>query len=143
LCADRGPRIRTDPDLMSQSTRRTPSSSGRNDSDLEQPIALCARALGQEHVRHLVHEWSTFARTISGSTLRVNVDQCEETHTKEEAKAKEQLLQEFAEAYEQLIETASLAAQRGVTRRRDRWGPREIVGLYWLRGISVLKSGGK
>ena len=31
--------------------------------------------------------------------------------------SKEQLLQEFAEAYEQLIETASLAAQRGVTQR--------------------------
>ena len=41
--------------------------------------------------------------------------------------SKEQLLQEFAEAYEQLIGTASLAAQRGVTRQGDTWGPREIV----------------
>ncbi len=41
--------------------------------------------------------------------------------------SKEQLLQEFAKAYEQLIGTASLAAQRGVTRQGDTWGPREIV----------------
>ncbi len=40
---------------------------------------------------------------------------------------KEQLLQEFAEAYEQLIETATLAAQRGMTQGKDGWGPREIV----------------
>jgi len=47
--------------------------------------------------------------------------------TGEEAMSKEQLLQEFAEAFEKLIGTASLAAQRGVTRQGDRWGPREIV----------------
>ena len=41
--------------------------------------------------------------------------------------SKEQLLQEFAKAYEQLIGTASLAAQRDVTRQGDTWGPREIV----------------
>ncbi len=41
--------------------------------------------------------------------------------------SKEQLLQEFADAYEQLIETATEAAQRGVTRKGDTWGPREIV----------------
>jgi len=52
--------------------------------------------------------------------------------------SKEQLLQEFAEAYEQLIETASLAAQRGVTQRRDRWGPREIVAH--LAGWEVMAS---
>ena len=52
--------------------------------------------------------------------------------------SKEQLLQKFAEAYEQLIETASLAAQRGVTQRRDRWGPREIVGH--LAGWEVMAS---
>jgi hypothetical protein len=40
---------------------------------------------------------------------------------------KEQLLQEFAEAYEQLIRTASLTAQRGMTHQADRWGPSEIV----------------
>ena len=52
--------------------------------------------------------------------------------------SKEQLLQEFAEAYEQLIETASLAAQRGVTQRRDRWGPREIVAH--LAGWEVMAT---
>ena len=41
--------------------------------------------------------------------------------------SKEQLLQEFAQAYEHLMETATLAAQRGVTQGRDGWGPREIV----------------
>jgi Protein of unknown function (DUF1706) len=52
--------------------------------------------------------------------------------------SKEQLLQEFAEAYEQLIETASLAAQRGMTRQGDTWGPREIVGH--LAGWEVMAS---
>ena len=52
--------------------------------------------------------------------------------------SKEQLLQEFAEAYEKLIETASLAAQRGVTQRRDGWGPREIVAH--LAGWEVMAS---
>ena len=41
--------------------------------------------------------------------------------------SKEQLLQEFAIAYEKLIGTATEAAQRGVTRQADRWGPRETV----------------
>jgi hypothetical protein len=40
---------------------------------------------------------------------------------------KEELLQQFAEANEQLIATASRAAQAGVGRQADRWGPREIV----------------
>ena len=52
--------------------------------------------------------------------------------------SKEQLLQEFAEAYEQLIETASLAAQRGLTRQADTWGPREIVAH--LAGWEVMAS---
>jgi hypothetical protein len=52
--------------------------------------------------------------------------------------SKELLLQEFAESFEQLIETASLAAQRGVTRKRDRWGPREIVGH--MAGWEVMAS---
>ena len=51
---------------------------------------------------------------------------------------KEQLLQEFAEAYEQLIGTASLAAQRGVTSQADGWGPREIVAH--LAGWEVMAS---
>jgi hypothetical protein len=52
--------------------------------------------------------------------------------------SKEQLLQEFAKAYEHLMETATLAAQRGVTQRRDGWGPREIVGH--LAGWEVMAS---
>ena len=52
--------------------------------------------------------------------------------------SKEQLLQEFAQAYEHLMETATLAAQRGVTHGRDGWGPREIVGH--LAGWEVLAS---
>ena len=52
--------------------------------------------------------------------------------------SKEQLLHEFAEAYEHLMETASLAAQRGVTQRRDGWGPREIVAH--LAGWEVMAS---
>ena len=41
--------------------------------------------------------------------------------------SKEHLLQELAEAYEQFISTATKAAQRGVTRTGDTWGPREVV----------------
>jgi len=52
--------------------------------------------------------------------------------------SKEQLLQEFAEAYEQLVETTSLAAQRGVTRQGDAWGPREIVAH--LAGWEVMAT---
>ncbi len=52
--------------------------------------------------------------------------------------SKEQLLQEFAEAYEQLIETASRAAQHGVTRQGDMWGPREIVSH--LAGWEIMAS---
>jgi len=52
--------------------------------------------------------------------------------------SKEQLLQQFAEAYEQLIEMASLAEQRGVTRQADRWGPREIVAH--LAGWEVIAT---
>jgi len=47
---------------------------------------------------------------------------------------KEQLLQEFAGACEQLMATATHAAQRGVTR----WGPREIVAH--LAGWEVMAS---
>ena len=52
--------------------------------------------------------------------------------------SKELLLQELAEAFEQLIGTASLAAQRGVTRQGDRWGPREIVAH--LAGWEVMAT---
>src|SRR5437763_7252022 len=56
----------------------------------------------------------------------------------EEAMSKEQLLQEFAEAYEKLIGTATQAAQRGVTRQGDTWGPREIVAH--LAGWEVMAT---
>ena len=52
--------------------------------------------------------------------------------------SKEQLLQEFADAYEQLIGTATEAAQRGVTRQGDEWGPREIVAH--LAGWEVMAT---
>ncbi len=50
--------------------------------------------------------------------------------------SKEQLLQELANAFEQLIGTATEAAQRGVTRQGDTWGPREIVAH--LAGWEVM-----
>ena len=52
--------------------------------------------------------------------------------------SKELLLQEFAEAYEELIEKASLEVQLGVTQKQGRWGPREIVGH--LAGWEVMAS---
>jgi len=52
--------------------------------------------------------------------------------------SKELLLHEFAEAYEELIEKASLEVQRGVTQKQGRWGPREIVGH--LAGWEVMAS---
>ena len=42
--------------------------------------------------------------------------------TKEDAMTKEQLLQELAEAFEQLIGTATEAAQRGMTRQGGQVG---------------------
>ncbi len=41
--------------------------------------------------------------------------------------AKEELLQQFAAAYEQLIVTASQAVQHGITNQPDGLGPRETV----------------
>lgn len=52
--------------------------------------------------------------------------------------SKEQLLQELAEAFEQLIATATEAAQRAVTRQGDRWGPREVVAH--LAGWEVMAT---
>ena len=52
--------------------------------------------------------------------------------------SKEQLLQELADAYERFIETAKEAAQRGVTRKGDTWGPREIVAH--LAGWEVIAT---
>src|SRR5712671_1275376 len=52
--------------------------------------------------------------------------------------SKEQLLQAFAEAYEQLMAAATSAAQRGVNRQGDTWGPREIVAH--LAGWEVMAT---
>src|SRR5437764_14541032 len=41
--------------------------------------------------------------------------------------SREQLLQELMAAFEQLIATATEAAQRGVSRSADSWGPREVI----------------
>ena len=52
--------------------------------------------------------------------------------------SKEQLLQELADAFEKLIGTATEAAQQGVTRKGDTWGPREIVAH--LAGWEVMAT---
>ena len=52
--------------------------------------------------------------------------------------SKEQLLQELAEAYEKVISIATEAAQRGLTRQGDTWGPREIVAH--LAGWEVMAT---
>ena len=52
--------------------------------------------------------------------------------------SKEQLLQEFAAAYEQIIETATQVAQRGVTGQGGMWGPREVVAH--LAGWEVMAT---
>src|SRR5436305_8756028 len=49
---------------------------------------------------------------------------------------KEHLLQDFAQVYEHLIETATLEAQHGMSQRQDGWGPREIVAH--LAGWEVM-----
>ena len=60
--------------------------------------------------------------------------------------SKELLLQEFAQAYEHLIETASLVAQRGVTQgrrlltTRDR-GPPGRLGSHGKRAYSRIVAG--
>ncbi len=41
--------------------------------------------------------------------------------------SKEQLLRELADAFEQLIAAATAAAQHGLTRKGNDWGPREII----------------
>jgi hypothetical protein len=56
----------------------------------------------------------------------------------DESLSKEQLLQQFAAAYERVIETATLAAQRGAASSvpGDAWGPREVVAH--LAGWEVM-----
>ena len=51
---------------------------------------------------------------------------------------KEQLLREFADAYERLIAAAKDAEQRGVSARDGQWGPRETVAH--LAGWEVMAS---
>jgi hypothetical protein len=51
---------------------------------------------------------------------------------------KEQLLREFADAFEQLIATATEAAQHDFTRTGNEWGPREIVAH--LAGWEVMAT---
>ncbi len=52
--------------------------------------------------------------------------------------SKEQLLQEFVDAYEKLIETATEVAQRDTIHKGDPWGPREIVAH--LAGWEVMAT---
>jgi hypothetical protein len=51
---------------------------------------------------------------------------------------KERLIQQLAEAFERLIDTATQAARRGVSRTSDGWGPREIVAH--LAGWEIMAS---
>ncbi|GCE28999.1 hypothetical protein KDA_44830 [Dictyobacter alpinus] len=50
----------------------------------------------------------------------------------------EQLLQKFADAYEQTIAAATEATQRGITGKANKWGPREIIAH--LAGWEVLAA---
>jgi hypothetical protein len=52
--------------------------------------------------------------------------------------SKEQLIQELAAAFEQVIGTATEATQRGITRKGDIWGPRETVAH--LAGWEVIAT---
>ncbi|HEV7127778.1 MAG TPA: hypothetical protein VGN32_10090 [Ktedonobacterales bacterium] len=52
--------------------------------------------------------------------------------------SKAQLLRELADAFEQLIVTATEAAQLGVTRDGATWGPREIVAH--LAGWEIMAT---
>ena len=52
--------------------------------------------------------------------------------------SKEQLLQELAAAFEQVITTATEVALRGGTRQGDTWGPREVIAH--LAGWEVMAT---
>src|SRR5579884_2158186 len=52
--------------------------------------------------------------------------------------SKEQLLQELADTFEWSIDVAKEAAQRGLTRKGDTWGPREVVAH--LAGWEVMAT---
>jgi hypothetical protein len=51
---------------------------------------------------------------------------------------KDELLQNFAAAYERLMASAIAAEQRGMARQGDTWGPREIVAH--LAGWEVMAT---
>ena len=55
-----------------------------------------------------------------------------------EMMSKEKLIQEFADAYEQVIVTATEAAKHGMTRKGDQWGPHETIAH--LAGWEVMAS---
>lgn len=52
--------------------------------------------------------------------------------------SREELLREFADAYEQVIAAATDAPRRGVTDDGDGWGPREVVAH--LAGWEVMAT---
>lgn len=45
----------------------------------------------------------------------------------DEGTRKEELLQQFEQAHERLAASAAVASGRGITRREDQWGPREVL----------------
>lgn len=55
-----------------------------------------------------------------------------------EVRMKDQLLGEFAAAYERLIEAAAETERRGGARRGDEWGPREVVAH--LAGWEIMAN---
>jgi hypothetical protein len=59
-------------------------------------------------------------------------------YPEEKAMPKGQLLQDFAEAYEQFIGAATEAAQHGLASQGDKWGPREVVAH--LAGWEVMAT---
>lgn len=44
-----------------------------------------------------------------------------------EGALKEELLQQFEQAHEKLASSAIAAAARGITRKEEQWGPREVL----------------
>ncbi|MGE5334650.1 MAG: ClbS/DfsB family four-helix bundle protein [Nitrososphaerota archaeon] len=56
----------------------------------------------------------------------------------EEALSKEQLLRDFADAYERLMETATDAARQGANPAGDGWGPRDIIAH--LAGWEIMAT---
>ena len=55
-----------------------------------------------------------------------------------EAMSKEQLLREFADAYEEVIRKATEATREGIATSGEAWGPRELVAH--LAGWEVMAT---